>query len=221
MRISSITRRGGSHLVSSDGFSNITAAWQVWHPGSHHAPDKSTRPPILKDAALFLVGRFASFCWSLKPFCSDVIPIPHIELQIKNRDLFFFFKIRLDPFPHRHSFRAWEKRLLPGKKMGWDAYGSESFIITSRRLCLKDECRLPDWKLKPRGCALGAVPLISTGGRLQKGWLQSPFHTFLLNTHSRFFSPTLNAVDSKGPSPTIWPAGTSLKKISNQLDISR
>lgn len=40
MRISSITRRGGSHLVSSDGFSNITAARQVWLPGSHHAPDK-------------------------------------------------------------------------------------------------------------------------------------------------------------------------------------
>lgn len=40
MRISSITRRGGSHLVSSDGFSNITAACQVWHPGSHRAPDK-------------------------------------------------------------------------------------------------------------------------------------------------------------------------------------
>lgn len=46
MRISPIMQRGSSPLVSSDGFSNNTVAWQVWHPGPNHAPDKHEAKPF-------------------------------------------------------------------------------------------------------------------------------------------------------------------------------
>lgn len=60
MRISSITQRGSSPLVSSDGFSNNTAAWQVWHPGPHHAPDK--HEAAHPEGCGFIFGEMFCFC---------------------------------------------------------------------------------------------------------------------------------------------------------------